>query len=159
MKKPVKIIIGIIVAVGIVFGAIKLTEFITKRNISVINMSSADFLIYESPWTRSDNPNVIWEFQEGGKGKITSGDGTETYDMTWKVENDKTLIVKTTWYSEVTDKLTLTTDREKLTFTITNPEDESKTATFIRKNTENTTENAEKPTEEAEKNESENSDN
>lgn len=156
MKKPLKIIIGLVVAAGIVFGAIKLTEFIIKRNISVINMSTADFLVYESPWVRSDNVNVIWEFQDGGKGKITSGDGTETYDMTWKVEKDKTLTVKTTWYTEITDTLDITTDREKLTFTVKNPENESKSATFVRKNAENKPENAEKATEEASQNESEN---
>ncbi|MBQ3318575.1 hypothetical protein IJG76_00965 [Candidatus Saccharibacteria bacterium] len=155
MKKPLKIVIGLVVAAGIVFGAIKLTEFIIKRNISVMNMSVADFLVYESPWARSDNVNVIWEFQDGGKGKITSGDGAETYDMTWKVEKDKTLTVKTTWYSEVTDVLDIKTDREKLTFTITNPEDESRAATFVRKNAENKTENAEKATEETPKNGSE----
>ena len=72
--------------------------------------------------------------------------------MTWKVEKDKTLIVKTTWYAEITDKLDLSTDREKLTFTITNPEDETKCATFVRKNTENKTENTEKATEETTEN-------
>lgn len=75
------------------------------------SLTDKDFLVSIGSFEKIDSSNVIWSFLEDGKGFI-SLDGEKTkYEMTWKLKDNK-LVVVVKWVYEEKKEYDITFDKE-----------------------------------------------
>ncbi len=75
------------------------------------SLTDKDFLVSVGSFEKIDSSNVIWCFLEDGKGFI-SLDGEKTkYEMTWKLKDNK-LVVVVKWVYEEKKEYDITFDKE-----------------------------------------------
>ena len=109
-------IIGIILAIA---GAVVLVVNIMNKNTT----DSAEFLVATGAWQRQDQPEVIWNFTEIGKGSLTSNNHTNDYDFVWMLDGDK-IKIKTNWLYEKEDEFTYYIDQGAKTLTLKSDNEE-----------------------------------
>ena len=124
-KKKISIIIFIIGIILAIAGAVVLVINILNRN----TMDNAEFLVSTGTWQRQDQPEVIWNFTEIGKGSLTSNNHTNDYDFVWMLDGDK-IRIKTNWLYEKEDEFTYHIDQDTKTLTLKSGNEEY---TFIAK--------------------------
>ena len=110
-KKPIVVfVVGLVVLVsGLVFLIYKLVAGPSKAD--------AEFLISSGEWVEEDEPTVIWNFTEVGKGTLTT-DGHQTdYDFIWSLSNGK-LKMETSWLYDIEDEFEYTLDQGSKTLTV-----------------------------------------
>ena len=110
-KKPIVVfVVGLVVLVsGLVFLIYKLVVGPSKAD--------AEFLISSGEWVEEDEPTVIWNFTEVGKGTLTT-DGHQTdYDFIWSLSNGK-LKMETSWLYDIEDEFEYTLDQGSKTLTV-----------------------------------------
>ncbi|MBQ6410176.1 hypothetical protein IJI18_02910 [Candidatus Saccharibacteria bacterium] len=110
-KKPIVVfVVGLVVLVsGLVFLIYKLVAGPSKAD--------AEFLISSGEWVEEDEPTVIWNFTEVGKGTLTT-DGRQTdYDFIWSLSNGK-LKMETSWLYDIEDEFEYTLDQGSKTLTV-----------------------------------------
>ena len=66
-------------------------------------LRDAEYLVEIGTWTRKDQPSVIWQFTEVGKGTLTTNAHTNDYDFIWAISGDK-LEVETEWLHNLEDE-------------------------------------------------------
>ncbi len=111
-----------------VLGLVALVGGLTMLIIRLVSgpaVADAEFLISNSRWTREDEPSVVWEFTEVGKGSLTTDGGQTKYDFIWRLEGDK-LKIETTWLYNLNDEFSYILDQGDKTLTIKNDETEVK---------------------------------
>lgn len=121
-KKKFSLIAFIIGMIALVAGTVVLVlNFVLKPD-----MRDAEFLVEVGTWQKEDEPGVIWDFTEVGKGKLTTNDHKNDYDFIWAMDGNN-LKIETKWLYTLNDeytyelnqgdkKLVLTKDEEKITF-------------------------------------------
>ena len=82
-------------------------------------MDEAEFLITTGEWVREDQPSVIWDFTEVGKGKLTTDSHLNDYDFIWKLDGGK-LLIETAWLYDLNDDFDYTINQGEKTLTIKN---------------------------------------
>ena len=107
-------VLGLIALIG---GAVFLILNITKQP----DVRDADYLVQIKTWQREDAPAVIWQFNEIGKGKLTTNSHTDEYDFIWALDGDK-LKIETSWLYTLDDEYTYTLDQKDNKLTITSGE-------------------------------------
>ena len=110
-KKPIVVfVVGLVVLVsGLVFLIYKLVVGPSKAD--------AEFLISSGEWVEEDEPTVIWNFTEVGKGTLTT-DGHQTdYGFIWSLRNGK-LKMETSWLYDIEDEFEETLDQGSKTLTV-----------------------------------------
>lgn len=89
-------------------------------------MRDAEYLVEIGSWERKDEPSVVWDFTEIGKGSLTTDSHGNDYDFRWALE-DGVLKIETEWLytfnddynyalDQSTNVLTISTDAESWTF-------------------------------------------
>ncbi len=63
----------------------------------------AETLVATGQWQREDEPDVVWNFTEIGKGSLTTNAHTNDYDFIWSMKGDK-LLVETDWLYKLNDE-------------------------------------------------------
>ena len=89
------------------------------RLISAPVVTDAEFLISGGEWVREDEPTVIWNFKEVGKGSLTTDEHLNDYDFIWAIEDGK-LKIETDWLYDLEDDFDYTIDQGAKTLTIKN---------------------------------------
>ncbi|MBR3180731.1 hypothetical protein IKF63_01480 [Candidatus Saccharibacteria bacterium] len=117
-KKP--LIITIVIVVILLAGGLLGYFFFFKKAPKIV-LSDSEYLIQTKSWEKVDAPTVIWVFDEGGKGELTTNK-SNYYNMTWLLEG-KTLKIDTDWLYELNDSFDVTIDRDNSTFTVVNLSD------------------------------------
>lgn len=112
-KKKISIIVFIIGIILAIAGAVVLVMNIMHKNTT----DSAEFLVATGTWQRQDQPEVIWNFTEIGKGSLTSNNHTNDYDFVWMLDGDK-IKIKTNWLYEKEDEFTYHIDQGAKTLTL-----------------------------------------
>ena len=84
-------------------------------------MDDAEYLITAGEWVREDQPTVIWDFTEVGKGNLTTDNHLNDYNFIWSLQNGK-LSIETDWLYDLNDEFGYTLDQSEKTLTITNPD-------------------------------------
>lgn len=111
-------ILGIItLIVGGVFLIVKLT--------ADPGVEDAEFLISNKSWVREDQPSVVWDFTEIGKGTLTTDNHLNNYEFQWEIDRDKLKIV-TSWFYDLSDEFDYKLDQGTKTLTIENQEKDIK---------------------------------
>lgn len=99
-KKPIA---GIAV---LVVGLVTLVAGIVSLAITLIKApgaQDAETLVATGSWQREDEPSVIWNFTEIGKGLLTTNSHTNDYDFIWAMEDGK-LKIETNWLYTLNDE-------------------------------------------------------
>ena len=92
-------------AIGIVFLVITLTQS--------PKVQDAEYLISAGSWQREDNPGVIWDFTDVGKGTLTTDGHSHDYDFIWAID-DGNLKIETEWLYTLNDEYSYTINDGKL---------------------------------------------
>ena len=92
----------ILMALGIVTLVVGLVLLVVKI-VTMPRMDDAEFLISAGEWVREDKPNVIWDFTEVGKGKLSTDGHLNNYDFKWSLEDGK-LKIETAWLYDLSDE-------------------------------------------------------
>lgn len=103
-------VIGILVLIG---GLV----FLIVRLINQPKTEDADFLISAGEWVREDEPTVIWDFAEIGKGMLTTDGHMNDYPFAWAIKDEK-LKVETDWLYDLADEFDYTLDQGAKILTI-----------------------------------------
>lgn len=122
-KKSKKWPIAVFV-IGLVVLAAGLTMLIVKL-VSAPAVADAEFLVSSGEWTREDEPTVVWNFTEVGKGSLTTDGGATNYDFIWAIDGGK-LKIETAWLYILNNEFDYTLDQGAKTLTIKNDETEIK---------------------------------
>ena len=124
-KKRISIIIFIIGLAALIGGGVFFAlDFFKKPAVQ-----DADFIVSVGTWVKQDEPSVIWNFTEIGKGSLTTNNHLNDYDFIWAIDND-TLKIETTWLYDLENEYTFELDQDTKILKLTSGED---TYTFIEK--------------------------
>lgn len=86
-------------------------------------LADAEFLVSSGSWVREDEPSVIWNFTEVGKGQLTTNSHKNDYDFIWAISGDK-LQVETEWLYTFSNEFLYKLDQEAKTLTLSDGEKE-----------------------------------
>jgi len=124
-KKRISIIIFIIGLAALIGGGVFFAlDFFKKPDIR-----DADFIVSVGTWVKQDEPSVIWNFTEIGKGSLTTNNHLNDYNFIWAIDND-TLKIETSWLYDLENEYTFELDQNAKTLKLTSGED---IYTFIEK--------------------------
>ena len=121
-KKRISLIVLIIGLLTLIAGVV----FLIVRLTAGPSVADGEYLVSVGEWKEQDEPSVIWNFKEIGKGTLTTNNHTNDYDFVWALEDGK-LKINTEWlytlnneFDYVLDQgsniLTLTSGNETFTF-------------------------------------------
>ena len=113
--RPKKVSIAVFV-VGIIVLIAGLTVLIVKKTAQPL-LDDAEFLITAGQWVREDEPGVIWDFTEVGKGVLTTDDHQNDYNFTWKLDNSK-ILIETDWLYSFHDSFDYVLNQGERTLTV-----------------------------------------
>ena len=82
-------------------------------------LRDAEYLVEVGTWVREDEPDVIWNFTEVGKGELTVNGGGQNYDFLWSIDGEQ-MIVETDWLYTLDDTYGYEIDQNARTLTLTN---------------------------------------
>ena len=116
-KKPV-----VFFAIGMVILAIGL-GFLIFKLVTKPNMADAEFLVSTGKWAEEDQPSVIWDFKDVGKGSLTTDNGTNNYDFIWALDGNK-IKIETTWLYNLNDEFEYSLDQGGKVLTVKNSDGE-----------------------------------
>lgn len=103
-------VIGILVLIGGL-------AFLIVRLINQPKTEDADFLVSAGEWVREDEPTVVWNFTEIGKGALTTDGHLNDYPFDWTI-NDKKLKIETEWLYDLADEFDYILDQGAKILTI-----------------------------------------
>ena len=111
-KKKVVGITALIVGLATLVAGV---VFLLIGKSDVAKVQDAEFLVQVGTWQREDEPTVVWNFTEVGKGTLTTNFHIDDYDFVWALDGDK-LKIETAWLYDLNDSYTYKLDQndEKL---------------------------------------------
>ncbi|MBR2830859.1 hypothetical protein IKE83_00675 [Candidatus Saccharibacteria bacterium] len=103
------ILAALVMVTGLVVAGVGAAMLIGKVN-AVPGVRDAEYLVSTKGWAREDQPGVIWEFTEIGKGKLTTNNHTNDYDFKWAIEDGR-LLIETDWLYELENEYVYSLDQ------------------------------------------------
>lgn len=122
-KKRVSLIVLIIGLLTLIAGVV----FLIVRLNAGPSIADGEYLVSVGEWKEQDEPSVIWNFTEIGKGTLTTNNHTNDYDFVWAIEDGK-LKVNTEWLYTLNDEFDYTLDQNGNMLTLTRGDE---TFTFV----------------------------
>ena len=129
MTEKMKQILIFLVFVGVV--GLIVNYFLEENKYR--RLTDEEFLITIGSWESKDSKNTVWKFEAGNTGTMTYN-GATYYEWTWKLTEDK-LTTVTTINDPITDIYSITFDKENISFTVIDANNNSHT--FVKQGTEN----------------------
>ncbi len=112
-KKTSGIIMLIIGLFTLLVGAVLLIKTLTDGPA----IADAEYLVEIGQWKRSDEPSVIWNFTEVGKGTLTTNNHTNDYDFIWALDSGE-LKIETSWLYTLNDSYNYKLDQSAKVLTL-----------------------------------------
>ena len=131
-KNQTKNRIGFIVMLVGVLALVAGLVFFLISIFSKPGLRDAEYLVEIGKWSREDEPTVIWNFTEVGKGTLTTNSHTNDYEFIWAIEDD-TLKIETKWLYELNDTYAYKLDQGSKTLTLNPGENEIKFVPYEEK--------------------------
>lgn len=119
-KKRVSLIVFIIGIITLIAGVI----FLIVRLTAGPSVADGEYLISVGEWTEEDEPGVVWNFTEVGKGTLTTNNHINDYDFAWVIEDGK-LKIETEWLYTMDDEFDYELDQNNNILTITREGEEA----------------------------------
>ncbi len=126
-QKDKKKLIGLITLICGVLVCIAGLIFLLINLFTGPGLRDAEYLVEIGEWVREDEPSVIWQFTEIGKGTLTTNSHTNDYDFIWAISDD-VLQVETSWLYTLNDSFEYVLDQSANTLILTSGD---KTITFL----------------------------
>ena len=82
------------------------------------SVQDADYLVQVGKWELENEPSVVWNFTEIGKGTLTTNSHLNDYEFIWRIDGD-TLKIETKWLYELNDEYIYKLDQGKNILTLT----------------------------------------
>lgn len=99
-KKPIFSIITLVIGIiTLIIGVVILVLALNRAP----DTQDAETLVATGSWQREDEPNVIWNFTEVGKGSLTTNAHTNDYNFIWAIGGDE-LKIETEWLYTLNDE-------------------------------------------------------
>ena len=119
-KKRVSLIVFIIGLLTLIAGVV----FLIVRLNAGPSVADGEYLVSVGEWKEQDEPSVIWNFTEIGKGTLTTTNHTNDYDFAWDLEKGK-LKIDTEWLYTLNDEFDYTLDQNGNMLTLTRDDEET----------------------------------
>ena len=119
-KKRVSLIVLIIGLLTLIAGVV----FLIVRLNAGPSIADGEYLVSVGEWKEQDEPSVIWNFTEIGKGTLTTNNHTNDYDFVWAIEDGK-LKVNTEWLYTLNDEFDYTLDQNGNMLTLTRDDEKT----------------------------------
>ena len=119
-KKRVSLIVLIIGLLTLIAGVV----FLIVRLNAGPSIADGEYLVSVGEWKEQDEPSVIWNFTEIGKGTLTTNNHTNDYDFIWAIEDGK-LKVNTEWLYTLNDEFDYTLDQNGNMLTLTRDDEKT----------------------------------
>ena len=119
-KKRVSLIVFIIGLLTLIAGVV----FLIVRLNAGPSVADGEYLVSVGEWKEQDEPSVIWNFTEIGKGTLTTDNHTNDYDFIWAIEDGK-LKVNTEWLYTLNDEFDYTLDQNGNMLTLARGDEET----------------------------------
>lgn len=119
-QKRVSLIVFIIGLLTLIAGVV----FLIVRLSAGPSIADGEYLVSVGEWKEQDEPSVIWNFTEIGKGTLTTNNHTNDYDFVWAIEDGK-LKVNTEWLYTLNDEFDYTLDQNGNMLTLTRGDEET----------------------------------
>ena len=91
-KKLISIIVFIIGLITLIIGVVFLIIDLSKGSA----VEAGEYLVETGRFELMDEPGVVWNFTEVGKGTLTTNNHLNDYDFIWAIEGDR-LKIETKW--------------------------------------------------------------
>lgn len=110
---------------GVVVFCIGLTALVSGVAFLLYNMfkapdiRDAEYLAQVGTWQREDEPTVVWQFTEVGKGTLTTNFHINDYDFIWALDEDN-LKIETDWLYTLNDEYIYSLNQANNTLTLIN---------------------------------------
>lgn len=112
-KKIISISVLVIGIITLICGVV----FLVLNLIKASSAQDGDFLVSVGSWTLEDEPGVVWDFKEIGKGSLTTNNHQNDYDFKWAIEDGK-LKIETDWLYDIEDEYEYKLDQGAKTLTL-----------------------------------------
>ena len=122
-KKQTKKYTGLIVMLVGILVCIAGLVFLLINIFTGPGLRDAEYLVEVGQWVRKDEPAVIWNFTEIGKGTLTTNSHTNDYGFIWAISGD-TLEIETNWLYRLNDNYVYEVDQSAKTLTLTSDDKE-----------------------------------
>lgn len=122
-KKRISLIVLIIGLLTLIAGVV----FLIVRLTAGPSVADGEYLVSVGEWKEQDEPSVIWNFKEIGKGTLTTNNHTNDYDFAWALEDGK-LKIDTEWLYTLNNEFDYTLDQGSNILTLTSGDE---TFTFV----------------------------
>ena len=122
-KKRVSLIVLIIGLLTLIAGVV----FLIVRLNAGPSVADGEYLVSVGEWKEQDEPSVIWNFKEIGKGTLTTNNHTNDYDFVWALEDGK-LKINTEWLYTLNNEFDYVLDQGSNILTLTSGDE---TFTFV----------------------------
>lgn len=98
-KKIISIIVFSIGFITLVCGVV----FLIIKLVSGPRIQDGEYLVETGRFELENEPGVVWNFTEIGKGNLTTNDNLNTYDFIWTLEGDR-IKIETDWLYTLNDE-------------------------------------------------------
>lgn len=122
-KKRISLIVLIIGLLTLIAGVV----FLIVRLTAGPSVADGEYLVSVGEWKEQDEPSVIWNFKEIGKGTLTTNNHTNDYDFVWALEDGK-LKINTEWLYTLNNEFDYALDQGSNILTLTSGDE---TFTFV----------------------------
>lgn len=122
-KKRVSLIVLIIGLLTLIAGVV----FLIVRLTAGPSIADGEYLVSVGEWKEQDEPSVIWNFTEIGKGTLTTNNHINDYDFVWALEDGK-LKINTEWLYTLNNEFDYALDQGSNILTLTSGDE---TFTFV----------------------------
>ena len=93
--------------------------FLLYNMFKAPDIRDAEYLVQVGTWQREDEPTVVWQFTEVGKGTLTTNFHINEYDFIWALDGDN-LKIETDWLYTLNDEYVYSLNQSNNTLTLIN---------------------------------------
>ena len=80
--------------------------FLLINILATPKVLDAEYLVQTGEWQLEDEPTVIWQFTEVGKGVLTTNAHTNDYNFIWAIDGNK-IKIETDWLYKLNNEYIL----------------------------------------------------
>ena len=93
--------------------------FLLINILATPKVLDAEYLVQTGEWQLEDEPTVIWQFTEVGKGVLTTNAHTNDYNFIWAIDGNK-IKIETDWLYKLNNEYTYELNQSNNQLVLTN---------------------------------------
>ena len=117
-KKRLGITIFVIGLATLIAGVV----FLLINILKAPDVRDAEHLVQTGVWQLEDEPSVIWQFTEIGKGTLTTNSHTNNYDFIWAIDGNR-IKIETEWLYTLNNEFTYELDQSNNKLVLSNDDE------------------------------------